>query len=184
MIKYDPERTCPNWSPGSWEYLEGLLLPNAIVFEYGSGQSTLWLAQRLPEGKVYSVEHDPVWIARVRKLTEDYDNVCLMEHRIDEPTYVNSSHGLFNRPEVYIIDGYQRPECLRFLMRTIRDGDIMVCDDAGDYLHACPLRIGDGEKLHTFSTPHPYAGKKITRPRGNSLLTHHAPTKDTVIWRV
>ena len=184
MIVYDKDRTTPNWSPGASTYLSGLLQLTDVVFEYGGGQSTAWLAARVSEGQVYVTEHVPVWIGRIKELTKGYRNVRLMEHRIDEPSYVNSAEGLFSRPNVYIIDGYQRPACLAFVMKLVEDGDIVVCDDAGDYLHACPLRIGDGEKLHTFSMKHPYAGKKITRPRGNSLLTHHALTKDTVIWQV
>lgn len=183
MIVYDKTRTTPNWAPGAADYLSTLLLPNNIVFEYGGGQSTRWLACRVPEGKVYTVEHDPVWIGRIRKLTAPFTNCRIIEARIDSELYVTAPQDLFSRPEVYIIDGYQRPKCLKFLMSIVQEDDIIVTDDALDYVDTEKILVGGDEEIAKFSMPHPYAGKKITRPRGNSVLTHHAATKETWIWR-
>jgi hypothetical protein len=43
-------------------FLESHLRPTDHVFEWGSGDSTVWLAQRVRY--VTSVEHDPTWAAR------------------------------------------------------------------------------------------------------------------------
>lgn len=55
----------PWFAEGAREWLEERIEPSWTAFEWGSGGSTLWL-----EGlciQVVSVEHDPVWCARVQK---------------------------------------------------------------------------------------------------------------------
>lgn len=49
--------------------------PNARVFEFGSGASTLWLAPRALE--IHSVEHDRDWLAKVEARTRTLANVTI-----------------------------------------------------------------------------------------------------------
>src|SRR5437762_2857857 len=46
------------------EFLAARVRPEMRVFEYGSGQSTLWWAARVRQ--VISCEHDPAWAERLR----------------------------------------------------------------------------------------------------------------------
>ena len=52
----------------SIEFLEKILTKDMIVYEYGTGGSTLFFAKRAK--KVYSVEHDKEWFERVSKVIE------------------------------------------------------------------------------------------------------------------
>lgn len=181
MIVYDAKRTTPYWAPGASGYLEKILPPDSICFEWGGGQSTKWLAERVPEGFVYTVENTPEWIAKTLGLTITLPNCMLIaaSRKIPE-RYVDAvDRVLF--PNVYLIDGYLRPECLKKTMERARKDDIIVCDDALDY---CGHLKGLPSSWAKFTMPHPSAGKKITRDRGNSVLTHHAMTKETWIWQV
>ena len=54
-------RPVPWYTWPAVEYLEQLDFSGRKVFEYGSGNSTLWWAERVRE--VISCEHDPVWHA-------------------------------------------------------------------------------------------------------------------------
>ena len=51
------------------------------VLEFGSGNSTLWWAQRV--AAVVSVEHDPVWVERLRSAAPS--NVTVHQRVMDEP---------------------------------------------------------------------------------------------------
>ena len=46
-------------------YLENFLNKKTIVFEYGSGGSTLYVSKRVKEG--ISVEHDEIWVEKVKQ---------------------------------------------------------------------------------------------------------------------
>jgi hypothetical protein len=46
-------------------YLERLLTPDATVFEFGAGHSTIWFAQRVR--RVVSLENNPVWYEDLRR---------------------------------------------------------------------------------------------------------------------
>src|SRR5262245_58674086 len=58
----------PDGNPLPWlthpaiEWLDSVIGPDDTVFEWGSGASTAWFAQRAKS--VVSVEHDQTWIAR------------------------------------------------------------------------------------------------------------------------
>ena len=56
-----PDR--PYYVPRAIEHLERLIDRSTSVFEWGSGVSTLWWAERV--GTVTAIEHDETWFDRV-----------------------------------------------------------------------------------------------------------------------
>jgi len=49
------------------------LSPTAHIVEFGSGGSTVWLANHLQFGQhLFSIEHDPVWYQKVRTELDQY----------------------------------------------------------------------------------------------------------------
>ncbi len=177
MIVYDASRTTPNWAPGSWDYLEEILPKDAICFEWGGGQSTKWLLDRVPEGLVYTVEHDLVWIDRINDLTGMHMRNTILHADKESPAYVAALDRINRRPNVYLIDGYQRPECLALVMQEALSDDIIVCDDALDFAEWV-----DPEHIHKFAMPHPNKGTRY----GPSFHRQgfHPDTKETWIWSV
>jgi hypothetical protein len=65
------------------EWLEANLAPTMRVFEWGSGGSTVFFAQRV--GSVVSVEHDADWYARVRSLLEAPGLIARCDYRYCPP---------------------------------------------------------------------------------------------------
>ena len=57
----------PWFSLASIEFLDRHLGPDMLVYEYGSGGSTVFFAARA--GRVVSMENDTVWAERVRART-------------------------------------------------------------------------------------------------------------------
>lgn len=183
MIVHDPDRKTPNWAPGAAVYLDTLLWEDDICFEWGSGQSTPWLAKRVPCGKVYTVEHDQKWVNKTALACKKFRNVRIIKMPKDDPVYVTILQKIATRPTVYLIDGYQRPECLELVMELAQPGDLVVCDDALDYIDLVEeLHLGEDAKYHTFSEEHPYKGTDYAKDFHRQ--GPHPDTKETWIWRV
>lgn len=183
MIVYDPDRKTPNWAPGADVYLDALLLEDDVCFEWGGGQSTPWLAKRVPAGKVYTVEHDQKWVDRIAGYCKKYQNVRIIKQAKDDRHYVSVLKGIATRPTVYLIDGYHRPECLKLVMELALSGDLVVCDDALDYVDLVEeLRLAEHGRYHTFSMEHPCKGTRY--PKDFHRKGMHPNTKETWIWRV
>jgi hypothetical protein len=77
----DAQGPVPWFTYPAIRFLQGIVRPDLRVLEYGTGNSTLWWAQRVQQ--VVSVEHDPAWAARVRKAA--LPNVELREVTMDAP---------------------------------------------------------------------------------------------------
>jgi len=190
MIVYDPTRRRPNWTAGAAEYLETILRKTDWVFEWGAGQSTVWLAERATT--VVAMEHDPAWIDRIYAYGAEADihGFSFMERDRFVPEYVNDllrlAKRLVDRPDddvrrVFCIDGWQRRECLDGVLETARTGDIILADDVLDYVIDEPPPPG----AHVFAVPHPFRGMPISRKKPTiSLRDVHADTKETWIWEV
>ena len=117
--------------------------PNARVFEWGAGASTIWLAKRA--ASVTSIEHDPAWADRVRVKAGDMENINL---HVVEPAmsgkatssrsgfeylffdeYVAAIESTSGNFDLIVIDGRAREACLeRAISRLAPDGLILLDD--------------------------------------------------------
>ena len=179
MIHYDPKRTVPYWAPGAWQYLETLLTPDDYCFEWGGGQSTKWMADRV--GFILTVENRPEWAERILRMTKGCTNCqVILASRLSD-RYVDAVdllHGLIN---VYLIDGYQRINCLKKVTELRQPGDIIVMDDALDYADSTEF----GTIVRRFRMPHPSAGLPIPKSNhGNTNREVHAQFKETWIVKM
>lgn len=107
------------------EYLKQFDYSNKRIFEFGSGNSSLWWAQRAKE--VVSVEWDKDWYESrlafkkpnlkmyLRKTGENYSN-AIFEHEGDF--------------EVIVIDGACRNECAKTAVQKIAHNGIIILDNA------------------------------------------------------
>lgn len=163
----------PQWAPGAAEHLESLICPTTevtTVFEWGGGFSTPWLLKRLHAdmGIVITVESSLEWLKKIWDMTRDYDNHFLLYAEAMSDRYVRYSSMTDPIPgnRVFIVDGYQRLRCVKMLLtRLYREGDIMVFDDAQDY-----IKDMEGRPVTKFKMPHPMAGKPVTHDKwGNHL---------------
>lgn len=97
------------------------------VFEFGSGNSTLWWAARAKS--VTAVEHDSGWAARVR---EDVpENVTLLEVPLEtDGEYCRTAERTGERFDVIVIDGRDRVNCARHCLDALADDGVIVWDDS------------------------------------------------------
>jgi predicted O-methyltransferase YrrM len=96
------------WIPfAAAHWLRHYLQPSMKVFEYGSGGSTIFFAERVAE--VTSVEHDKQWHKQVSQALAQRD-VTNCSYRLHEPTPLADAFSAADQSEVrqFIIDDYYR----------------------------------------------------------------------------
>ena len=122
----------PWWALPAIEWIGSVLRPDDVVLEWGSGNSTLWLAARAR--RVVAIEHDTAWADRIR---DDLPATAeLWVHPVvggagttgsaDQP-YVQA--GTLVDSTVMVIDGMARTECAALAVESIGDG-LVILDNA------------------------------------------------------
>lgn len=96
------------------------------LFEYGSGGSTAFFADRV--GSVVSVEHDQRWIDELTPTLKS--NVTLLHQRLDEDgRYAGSINDAGGEFDVVLVDGRDRLHCLRRAIEAVSETGVIVVDD-------------------------------------------------------
>lgn len=178
----------PQWAPGAADYLASILTGKEIGWEWGGGASSVWLAPKVQHLTV--IEHVEKWADFVIQRTETQK--CTVHlHNHMTPHYLDVVELAKPQPNLWLIDGMNRIDCLELVLRKMTAyGDILVLDDALDYAeHLLELELDfSGGSFDRFAMPHPHAGipcvsrqSKIDR---NTVRTHAPKTKETWIWQV
>jgi hypothetical protein len=116
------------------EYLSRFDLSTGKVFEYGSGQSSLFWAKQALE--VISVEHDAGWFERIKTRVPANNRLFL---KTDPDSYVSLIETFGHRFEVIVIDGRFRTRCAEIAPRFLADGGLLVFDNADWYPRTAAL---------------------------------------------
>jgi len=124
--------------------LASWLRPTDVGFEWGSGQSTTWIAPRVAH--LISVEHDARWHARVvdeldaQGLSErvDYRHADAAGTQFDEPLdspYAHAIDGVADGSlDFVIVDGQMRLRCMQRALDKLKPMGLLVLDGANRYL--------------------------------------------------
>jgi protein-L-isoaspartate O-methyltransferase len=107
------------------DYLEELI-PGRRVFEFGSGMSTLWFAERCRE--VVSVESDSTWHRSMTQKTDGLRNVRLVFANSKE-SYLQAIATAGDKFDLILIDGLYRKECLDLARPYLSPDGILVVDN-------------------------------------------------------
>lgn len=123
----DEEETInPWWVKNVADLVKSKLSKNMTVFEWGSGNSTLFIAQNV--GSVVSVEHNLMWYERMQEIIPR--NVRL---EFCELTYGGEyCKKIFNEKEKFdliIVDGRDRVNCAINAVEYIKENGIIIWDD-------------------------------------------------------
>ena len=105
------------------EFLSQFCYKDLSVFEYGSGNSTLYWSARAAQ--VTSVEHNPQWYSQMQRVYADRGNVaCILQP--DSERYVSS---LSQKYDVIVIDANWRDACSACALQYIKEGGMIIIDD-------------------------------------------------------
>ena len=101
--------------------LDKILKKNVVLFEYGSGYSTLWFNKKC---KIYGVEHDHKWFKKIQG--HGIKNLLFYKTK---KGYINSIHKVKSNIDIVLVDGIYRNECLKEAEAMIQKG-MLILDDA------------------------------------------------------
>jgi hypothetical protein len=115
-------------------WLESVLTGTERIFEYGSGNSTLWFSQRVTS--VFSVEHSERWAARMRR--RQPPNVTLRHvpvgpdsNSVDGDTdyahAITTAGGCF---DIIVVDGQERNACCAAALPHLRPDGLLILDNS------------------------------------------------------
>ena len=143
-------------------WLETVLTGTERVFEYGSGNSTLWFAKRVRS--VTAIEHDERWTDRLQGRIPD--NVTLRYVPIESSADTSDrgtgyAEAIVDEPrggfDVIVVDGKARNECCYTAMPHLRSGGLLILDnsDKKQFEPANKFLAGKGFARIDFTGPVP-----------------------------
>lgn len=173
-------------------WLGSYLKPDMTVFEYGSGNSTIFLSIRVK--RLVSVEHDEAWHRKISsRFSEDKTLNC--EYLLIEPEkfvskkdnpdnyvslgteyagmsferYVKSIDKFMDKSfDLVIIDGRARLSCITHALKKIRPGGYLMLDDSErERYHKAASLLGNYKRIDFYGIA----------PRSMEL-------KQTSVWRI
>lgn len=127
----------PWWTYSATRWLELVLKREHLVFEFGSGSSTVWLADRVAQ--VHSVEHDQAWEQKVRPRLPANASLSFVRTAVGDADALDDDPYLSpllqeGRPfDLIVVDGLARNACVRKSFDHLAEGGMILLDD-GDRL--------------------------------------------------
>jgi hypothetical protein len=118
-------RPIPWYTYPALEFIRQLDFTRCSVFEYGSGNSTLFWSN--VAARVVSVEHEKTWFERMRTVAPAN---CEMVFADDPDTYVNCLRTRAGNFDVIVIDGQCRLQCASVAGAALRPGGVIVLDNS------------------------------------------------------
>lgn len=116
------------------EYLENIDFSEKIIFEYGSGNSSLYWQNSAKE--VISVEHDKLWFKKINNKGNRQTNQTILLRGNNE-SYENSIAEINKKFDVIIIDGIRRVECSKMIGNYLNyestEGFMIILDNSDWY---------------------------------------------------
>lgn len=117
------------WAPYAFiDFMSERISSSARVFEYGSGFSTAWYADRAAE--VVAVEDDSDWHEKVDKMLQS--NAEVLHREANEYSEAIEEFGDF---DIVVIDGPYRSECVRSAIDHLSPEGVVVWDDTYSESH-------------------------------------------------
>ena len=107
------------------EYIKQLDFTEKSIFEFGSGNSTIFWAKRCK--KAVSIEDNKEWYD---KMTPELP--ANVEYKLvpDKANYVNSINQFSDNFDIIIIDGNHRYECTVEALKKLNDDGIVILDNS------------------------------------------------------
>lgn len=109
-------------------FLEGRLHKDLNVFEYGSGNSTLWFQSRV--ASVVSIEHDEEWFEIVEKKLKNLSNVKYHLKDLSSGAYSSVILDFENEFDVVVIDGRDRINCAKNALEALKETGVIIWDNS------------------------------------------------------
>lgn len=132
------------------DFIKNRLHKELTIFEYGSGNSTLFYAKRVK--RVVSVEHDEAWFQKI--VAEKAPNAEMIFTKLEvNGEYSQKAKLLSEKFDVIIVDGRDRVNCCKHSIGALSNRGVLILDDSERkvYEEARTFLKGNGFKELSFS---------------------------------
>ncbi|WP_343531048.1 FkbM family methyltransferase [Pedobacter sp.] len=132
------------------DFIKDRLNKNLSVFEYGSGNSTLFYAKHVK--RVVSVEHDQAWYNKI--VDQKAPNAEMIFTKLEtNGEYSQKAKLLGEKFDVIIVDGRDRVNCCKHSISALTENGVLVLDDSERevYQEARTFLKAEGFKELSFS---------------------------------
>jgi precorrin-6B methylase 2 len=141
----------PWWSYSFNDFFIPKLNKNLEIFEYGSGNSTIFLSKRVKS--IISIEHNKEYYEYVKQQIDNNVNlkyIPLDKYNGEYSKIVLKEQKFF---DVIIIDGRDRINCLKNSIQKLKDNGVLILDDSQrkNYQEAKEFMKDNGFKYIDFT---------------------------------
>lgn len=151
----------PWWPYDAVSWVARILPPEAQVFEYGGGGSTLWLHDR--GARITVAEHHTGWYRHLTEALPSAVKVLLVPPQAAGSVTSAVEPGFFDdyvaaidgQPEgaldLVITDGRARVDCVRRAMPKVKPGGLLLLDDTERARYLPAVEMLAGWERHVFT---------------------------------
>ncbi len=155
------------------DFIEERLNKSMVMFEYGSGNSTLWFAERV--GEIFSVEYDKKWhnLINAKKAKNSTIFFQSIDNKID---YIEAIKLPNKKYDFILIDGRFRNKCASIAIDYIKENGVIIIDNTnvGFYKQGIDFIISKGYKKIDFNSMlpalHTLGKTTLLYKQGNNVL--------------
>jgi hypothetical protein len=109
-------------------FLDSRLYKELTVFEYGSGNSTLWFSNRIK--KIVSVEHSKKWYVYMKEKFSGSSNIEYFFRDLESGSYQKEILNYTKTFDIIIIDGRKRVDCSLNSLGALKDDGVILWDNS------------------------------------------------------
>jgi len=137
------EGTTPWWLYAAIDQIGDAIQPDWEMFEWGSGGSTLWFAQRARF--VTSYEHDLAWCNKTMGELAQYGlSNAIVEYQPNLDVYAEAILDYAEPFDLISVDGRNRAGCLCCAVGMVKPGGYLVLDNSEREQYQDAMRLYDG----------------------------------------
>lgn len=155
------QRSQPWFIQGAISYLESILTPNMVMFEWGAGRSTQWFADRVKS--IVSIEHQEKWYQVVACYLKNRNNAKLYLADVDKEEYPKAISRYPDETfDLVVIDGRRRCECTQQAIPKVKTNGYLLLDDMERSRYESAKALLSSWPLHEFTGDTRGRGRKTT----------------------
>ncbi len=110
------------------DFINGRLNQNLTLFEYGSGNSTLFFAKQLKYIK--SIEYDSTWYNNLTALSLKNVSLSFIALDTENESYETAILREKQSYDIILVDGRRRVKCTKLAVQKLNKNGIIILDDS------------------------------------------------------
>jgi len=130
-------------------FLSERLNNNMLLFEYGSGNSTIYYSQNVKG--VVAIEHNKEWYDKIKKRLNKNAEIIFKEIN-EDGDYCRVIKTTDTKYHIVIIDAEDRVNCIKQCQENLTEDGVIILDDSDreEYSEGINFLLGIGFKQITF----------------------------------